>query len=76
MEIVTAIAIVILILICITAGVILAGQRSERDTARLAAQRWNLWIWEQELINAADVHGCPSCQLLRRREELHRPPAA
>ncbi|GAY09346.1 hypothetical protein [Pseudonocardia sp. N23] len=58
---------------------VIVGRLSVADTveARRAQQtrkHWDLYRWEQELLNAAEVRGCPSCRLLRRRAELHADP--
>jgi hypothetical protein len=63
----------------LTVASVIVGRLSAADTveARHAQQmrkHWGLYLWEQELINAAEVRGCPSCRLLRRRAELHANP--
>ena len=70
----TAVGVLALILVCIAIGVFLGSERRVSERQRLEARRWNLWHREQELLNAAELRGCPSCQLLRRRDELQRPP--
>lgn len=70
-----AIGLALLVALAVSAGVLIAGERHHRERVRLDARRWELWRWEQELINAAEFRGCPSCELLRRRSELERPMA-
>jgi hypothetical protein len=58
-------------------GMLIAGEQQRIQRLRLAKRGWELYNWEQELINLAELDGCPSCRLLRRRAELqHRPPDA
>ncbi|NMI01590.1 hypothetical protein [Pseudonocardia acidicola] len=63
---------VVLVVLSVGLGKILAGERIEGQRKRLAAKQWDLWLWEQELLNIAEFRGCPSCQLLRRRADLQR----
>ena len=56
--------------VAVIAGMVFARERDRHRAARLDAQRWRLWRWEQALIAAADSDGCPSCHLLRARAEL------
>jgi hypothetical protein len=67
-----ALGLVLLVGLSMAIGVVVAGERHARERRRLAAVRWHLWRWEQELLSTADVDGCASCVLLRRRAELHR----
>lgn len=67
------IALVGLVMLSVFIGRAIAGERVEEKSKRLAVKHWNLWLWEQELINVAELRGCPSCALLRRRAELQRP---
>jgi hypothetical protein len=55
-------------------GVVIGGERHVRERRRVAAARWRLWTWEQELLSAVEFDGCPGCVLLRRRADLHRTP--
>jgi len=64
----------ILIGLTVGIGVAIGGERNVRERRRLSASRWQLWQWEQELFAAVEVDGCPTCELLRRRAELHRTP--
>ena len=66
------IAVIVLMALSVFVGRVIAGERVEEKRKRLAAKGWDLWLWEQELINVAELRGCPSCTLLRRRAELHR----
>jgi hypothetical protein len=70
-----ALGLLLLVGLSVAVGVVLAGERHARERRRLAAVRWQLWRWEQELLATAEVDGCASCVLLRRRAELQRPPA-
>ncbi|HWM57095.1 MAG TPA: hypothetical protein VNO83_04615 [Pseudonocardia sp.] len=66
-----------LMLLCALAvvlGMLIAGERQHRERERLSSRSWELYLWEQELMNIAELQDCPSCQLLRRRAELHRHP--
>lgn len=64
------IGLVILIGVSITAGVVLAGERLRIAVLKHDARHRRLWRWEQELLTAASVRGCPSCALLRARTDL------
>jgi hypothetical protein len=64
----------ILVGLSVGVGVVIGGERNVRTRRRLAASRWQLWQWEQELFAAVEVDGCPTCVLLRRRAELRRTP--
>lgn len=66
------IALVVLMTLSVAVGLVIAGERVEEKHKRLAVKHWDLWLWEQELINSAELLGCPSCRLLRRRADLHR----
>jgi len=55
-------------------GMLIAGERLHRERNRLNSRRWQLYLWEQEIVNLAELRGCRSCQLLRRRADLQRPP--
>ena len=66
-----------LLLLCglaVALGMVIAGERRQRERQRLSRRSWELYRWEQELLNVAELHGCPSCVLLRRRAELHGHP--
>jgi len=68
------IAVMVLLLAGLAIGVVIGGERRGFERERLARWGWKLWHWEQELLNTAEVEGCPSCELLRRRRDLQRPP--
>lgn len=72
MEIVLVVGLIALVIVSFGAGVVIGGERNTRERRRLAGLRWRLWRWEQELLGAAEVDGCPGCVLLRRRAQLHR----
>jgi hypothetical protein len=74
-EVLLVIGLVMIVGISVGAGMILAGERHRRSRLRLDADRRALWRWEQELLAAAEVRGCPGCHLLRRRAELQRLPS-
>jgi hypothetical protein len=66
-----------LLLLCtltVAIGMLIAGEQGHVERQRLSRRSWELYLWEQELINIAELQDCPSCQLLRRRAELHRHP--
>ena len=67
-----------LIFICVSvgivAGMVIHGERRACERQRLAAWHWRNWHWEQELLSTAQIRGCPSCELLRRRNELQTSP--
>ena len=69
----TALALTLLAAIFIGIGMVLADQLTRVRGLRLDARRRELWTWEQELLAAAHVRGCPACELLRHRNELQRP---
>jgi hypothetical protein len=69
-----AVGLLILVVISVTAGMLLAGERLHRQREQLESRRWELWRWEQELVNTAELRGCRACQLLRRRADLQRSP--
>ncbi len=54
-------------------GGMAAGGRNRVATLRLDARRRQMWIWEQELLTAAQARGCSACELLRTRSDLQRP---
>jgi hypothetical protein len=65
---------VVLFLLAVGAAVLIVGAHQRVRRLRLAKRHWELYRWEQELLNVAELDGCPSCRLLRRRAELqHRP---
>ena len=70
------IGLALLVGIAITLGMVIAGERMNRERSRIDAQRWELYFWEQEIVNTAELRGCRSCQLLRRRAELQRSPSS
>lgn len=72
--IVSLIAVMVLLMAGLAIGFLIGGERRGFERERLARWSWNLWYWEQELLNTAEVQGCPSCELLRRRHELQRRP--
>jgi hypothetical protein len=64
----------LLFLLATGIGMLVACQQQRIQRLRLAKRSWELYRWEQELLNVAELDGCPSCQLLRRRADLqHRP---
>jgi hypothetical protein len=64
----------LLLLLAVGLGMLIAGKQQRVQQLRLAKRSWELFRWEQELLNVAELDGCPSCQLLRRRADLqHRP---
>ena len=69
------IGLILLVGVSVAAGMVLAGERHHRRRTRLDSRRWELWRWEQELLNVAEYRGCTSCQLLRRRADLQRSPS-
>lgn len=71
---VSLIAVMVLLFAGLAIGVFIGGERRKFERERLARWSWNLWHWEQELLNTAHVDGCPSCELLRRRSDLQRRP--
>jgi hypothetical protein len=68
------IGLVVLVGLSVAVGMVLAAERLHRQREQLNSRRWALWSWEQELLNLAELRGCRSCQLLRRRAELQHPP--
>lgn len=66
--------VIVLIGLAVAVGAVIGGERNARERRRLAATRWQLWQWEQELFAAVESDGCPSCVLLRRRTDLARDP--
>jgi hypothetical protein len=64
----------LLFLLAMGIGVLLAGEQGRVRRLRLAKRSWELYRWEQELLNVAELDGCPSCRLLRRRSDLQRRP--
>jgi hypothetical protein len=71
---VVGLGLIILLGLAVAAGMIIAGERLHRERQRLDARRWELYFWEQEIVNTAELRGCRSCQLLRHRADLQRPP--
>jgi hypothetical protein len=72
--VVIALGLIVLVGLSTAAGMVTAGERLHRQRLRLDSLSWQLWHWEQELLNAADYRDCPSCRLLRHRAELQRSP--
>jgi hypothetical protein len=66
-------ALLLVAMISVGVGMVVEDQRARLRGLRLDARRRELWTWEQELLAAAHVRGCPACELLRRRSELQRP---
>jgi hypothetical protein len=64
----------LLFLLAMGIGVLLAGEQGRVRRLRLAKRSWELYRWEQELLNVAELDGCPSCRLLRSRSDLQRRP--
>jgi len=66
--VVTVGGLVLLLVLAVTVGYI--EGRAQRDAwSRVAAERRELWAWEQELIEAAEARGCAGCRIWRRRAE-------
>jgi len=63
-----------LFLLAVGIGILIAGEQQRINRLRSAKRSWELFRWEQELLNIAELDGCPSCRLLRRRAELQRRP--
>jgi len=74
MSVVVVIGLLLLVGLAVGVGMVVGGERNGRERRRLADTRWALWRWEQELHGVAELDGCPSCVLLRRRAELARFP--
>jgi len=64
----------VLFLLAVGIGILIAGEQQRIQRLRLAKLSWELFRWEQELLNIAELDGCPSCRLLRRRADLLRHP--
>ncbi len=64
----------LLFVLAVGVGVLVAGGHLRIRQIRLAKRRWELYRWEQELLNVAELDGCASCRLLRRRAELQYRP--
>ena len=66
--VVTICGLVLLLFLAVTVGY--AEGRAQRDAwVRIAAERRELWEWEQELIEAAEARGCAGCRIWRRRAQ-------
>jgi hypothetical protein len=65
---------ILLFLLAIGIGVLIAEGSQRTQRLRLAKRSWEMYRWEQELLNVAELDGCPSCRLLRRRAELQYRP--
>jgi hypothetical protein len=72
MTIVIVVGLIVFAAISVGFGVVIGGELNARERRRLADIRWKLWRWEQELLGAADIDGCPGCVLLRKRAGLQR----
>jgi hypothetical protein len=73
-EVVVAIGSFLLLLLSTGVGMLIASQQQRIRRLRLAKRSWELYRWEQDLLNLAELDGCPGCRLLRRRADLqHRP---
>lgn len=55
-------------------GVLLAHSHQRVQRLRISKRSWELYQWEQELLNTAELNGCPSYRLMRRRSELQYRP--
>lgn len=73
-NVIVVLALLALLGLAVGVGVVIGGEWHVRERRRIAAARWQLWTWEQELLSAVEIDGCPSCVLFRRRAELHRTP--
>jgi hypothetical protein len=72
--IVVAVGLAALIGLSVAVGVGAAREEVGKERERLRGLEWDLWIREQEIVSLAEVTGCRSCELLRRRAELHSAP--
>ncbi|AEA22628.1 hypothetical protein ACFQ34_15430 [Pseudonocardia benzenivorans] len=70
MSILLAVSIAAMAVVSALIGRMIAKEEVEAQRERQARKQWDLYRWEQELINTAELRGCPSCSLLRRRADL------